>query len=71
MLERRHLLPAAATSKIANAGVIGGRQQNVTLGLNWYPEAGLHFQFNWTRVMNVSAPLNLNPGAGLLDGIAS
>ncbi len=58
----------AATSQIANAGVIGGRQQNVTLGLNWYPEVGLHFQFNWTRVMNVSAPLNLNPAQAYSTG---
>lgn len=48
------------TSYVANAGVIGGRQENVTLGLNWYPDNGVHFQANWTRVMNISAPLNNN-----------
>jgi phosphate-selective porin OprO/OprP len=49
--------PAAATA-IANAGVVGGRQQNVTLGLNWYPDNGFHFQFNWIHVLQASAPLN-------------
>jgi len=49
--------PAAATA-IANAGVVGGRQQNVTLGLNWYPDNGIHFQFNWIHVLQASAPLN-------------
>lgn len=58
----------AAASYVANAGVIGGRQQNLTLGFNWYPEMGLHFQFNWTRVMNVSAPLNLNPSQAYSTG---
>ncbi|HEY8213254.1 MAG TPA: porin [Methylocystis sp.] len=47
-----------ATSYIANAGVVGGRQQNVTLGINWYPENGFHFQFNWVHVLQASAPLN-------------
>ncbi len=47
-----------AASYIGNAGVVGGRQQNVTLGLNWYPDNGFHFQFNWVHVLQVSAPLN-------------
>ncbi len=48
----------AAASYIGNAGVVGGRQQNVTLGLNWYPDNGIHFQFNWVHVLQASAPLN-------------
>ncbi len=48
----------AAASYIGNAGVVGGRQQNVTLGLNWYPENGFHFQFNWVHVLQASAPFN-------------
>jgi phosphate-selective porin OprO and OprP len=47
-----------AASAIANAGVVGGRQQNVTFGLNWYPDNGFHFQFNWVHVLQASAPLN-------------
>ncbi|WP_363348469.1 porin [Methylocystis echinoides] len=48
----------AAASAIANAGVVGGRQENATLGLNWYPDNGFHFQLNWTHVLHASAPLN-------------
>ncbi|MGD9539444.1 OprO/OprP family phosphate-selective porin [Methylocystis sp.] len=51
-----------ARTYIANAGINGGRQQDLTLGVNWYPDAGLAFQANWTRVMNVVAPLNLYNG---------
>jgi phosphate-selective porin OprO/OprP len=54
-----------ARTYIANAGINGGRQQNLTLGVNWYPDAGLAFQFNWTRVMNLVAPLNLYNGGPL------
>ncbi len=43
---------------IQNAGVAGGRQENVTAGLNWFPEKGVHLLFNWTHVLHVSAPLN-------------
>ena len=49
---------AAATAYVVNAGVAGGRQENVTTGFNWYPDKGIHLQFNWTHVLHVSAPLN-------------
>lgn len=49
---------AAATAAIVNSGVYGGRQENVTTGFNWYPDKGVHLQFNWTHVLHVSAPLN-------------
>jgi phosphate-selective porin OprO/OprP len=58
----------AARAYIANAGIVGGRQQNLTVGVNWYPDNGVHFQANWTRVMNVSAPFNLNPAQGYFSG---
>ncbi|MGJ0453820.1 MAG: OprO/OprP family phosphate-selective porin [Methylocystis sp.] len=49
---------STATSLIANqAGIAGGRQQNTTLGINWYPDNGFHFQANWTHVLHWSAPL--------------
>ncbi len=50
---------ARAQNYIANAGVNGGFQQNVTLGVNWLPEEGIWIQANWTRVMDLKAPLNL------------
>jgi phosphate-selective porin OprO and OprP len=43
---------------IANAGIAGGRQENVTAGLNWHPDKGVQIQFNWTHVLHLSAPLN-------------
>lgn len=47
-----------ATAIVANAGVAGGRQENVTTGFDWYPDKGIHLQFNWTHALHVSAPLN-------------
>ena len=46
------------TRKLAiyNAGVLGGRQQDATIGVNWYPETGIRFMLNVTRVMALSAP---------------
>ena len=58
-------LPAAQanllTNAIANSGIYGGYQQNVTAGLNWYPDNGVAFQFNATHVMSLKSPLNWNP----------
>ncbi len=47
-----------AAAYIANAGIQGGRQQDVTVGLNWYPDPGFNFQLNYTRVINIIAPFN-------------
>jgi phosphate-selective porin OprO and OprP len=43
---------------VANASVLGGREEDITAGLNWYPEAGFRMMANWTRVMELSAPWN-------------
>ena len=51
---------AGALTAVANSGVYGGAQTNATVGVNWYPDNGVAFQANATRVMNVSAPLNWN-----------
>ena len=37
---------------LSNSGTIGGRQANMTLGLNWYPEKGFRFLMNYIRVLN-------------------
>jgi phosphate-selective porin OprO/OprP len=51
------LAPTAAThAAVANAGVIGGRESNMTAGLNWYPEKGFRLMADWTRVVQLSAP---------------
>ena len=44
-------------SKLAvyNSGVLGGRQEDMTIGLNWYPEPGIAVKANWTRVMDLTA----------------
>jgi len=34
------------------AGVFGGMANNYTVGLNWYPNANMKFQFNYTMVDN-------------------
>jgi phosphate-selective porin OprO and OprP len=47
-----------AYQTVLNAGIAGGRQENVTTGFDWYPDKGIHLQFNWTHVLHVSAPLN-------------
>ncbi|MGJ0507381.1 MAG: OprO/OprP family phosphate-selective porin [Methylocystis sp.] len=46
---------------IANSGIYGGYQQNVTGGVNWYPDNGVAFQFNATHVLSLKSPFNLNP----------
>jgi phosphate-selective porin OprO and OprP len=51
------LAPNATTrNAIGNAGIVGGREANLTAGLNWYPEKGFRVMANWTRVMDLSAP---------------
>jgi phosphate-selective porin OprO/OprP len=56
---------AAATANYANlvraagnSGIVGGRQNDFTLGVNWYPDKGIRFMANWVRVVNLSAPFS-------------
>ncbi|QGM47094.1 porin [Methylocystis heyeri] len=55
-----NLIALAPTTKaktlIFNSGVNGGREQDVTVGLNWYAEPGVRVMANWTRVMALAAP---------------
>jgi phosphate-selective porin OprO/OprP len=46
---------SAAQKALANTATLGGRQENLTIGLNWYPVNGFRLQANWTRVMTMVA----------------
>lgn len=41
---------------IYNSSVLGGREEDMTVGLNWYAEPGVRVMANWTRVLALSAP---------------
>ncbi|MGJ0394893.1 MAG: OprO/OprP family phosphate-selective porin [Methylocystis sp.] len=47
-----------ATLAANSVGLTGGRVNKITLGLNWYPEKGYRFLFNYGRVLANSAPFN-------------
>lgn len=53
---------------IINSGIYGGYQQNVTAGVNWYPDNGVAFQFNATHVLSLKSPLNWNNQASYESG---
>jgi len=46
----------AGKNAIYNSGVLGGREEDVTVGLNWYADRGIRIMANWTRVLALSAP---------------
>jgi len=50
------LFPALLAAN--SVGVTGGRVNKITLGLNWYPEKGYRFLFNYGRVLDNVAPYN-------------
>lgn len=47
-----------ATLAANTVGITGGRVNKITLGLNWYPEKGFRFLFNYGRVLDNVAPYN-------------
>jgi phosphate-selective porin OprO/OprP len=49
---------ATARSYVANSSVDGGREEDVTVGLNWYPDEGVRVMANWTHVVRLMAPWN-------------
>jgi phosphate-selective porin OprO/OprP len=50
------LFPAVLAAN--SVGITGGRVNKITLGLNWYPEKGYRFLFNYGRVLANVAPFN-------------
>jgi phosphate-selective porin len=41
-----------------DAGIQGVREQDLTVGLNWYPDIGIRFMANWVNVLQQAAPFN-------------
>jgi phosphate-selective porin OprO/OprP len=39
-----------------SAGILGGRETDLTLGLNWYPDKGFRFMANFVKTLQLSAP---------------
>ncbi|WP_400769803.1 OprO/OprP family phosphate-selective porin [Methylosinus sporium] len=49
--------PATALQKaLSSTATLGGRQDNLTIGLNWYPVNGFRLQANWTKALTLVAP---------------
>ena len=40
------------------SNIQGGRETDMTIGLNWYPDIGIRFMANWIRVLQLAAPYN-------------
>ena len=40
------------------SNIQGGRQTDMTIGLNWYPDTGIRFMANWIRVLQLAAPFD-------------
>jgi phosphate-selective porin OprO/OprP len=39
-----------------SGGILGGRETDLTLGLNWYPDRGFRFMANFVKTLQLSAP---------------
>jgi phosphate-selective porin OprO/OprP len=41
-----------------DGGIQGGKQEDITVGINWYPQKGFRLMANWINVVNLAAPYN-------------
>ncbi len=41
-----------------DGGILGGRQEDITVGINWYPVKGIRFMANWVTTVANAAPFN-------------
>jgi len=48
---------------LEDAGVSGGREQDVTVGVNWYPHPHVRFMFNWVHVSVDNSPVEVSVGS--------
>jgi len=44
---------------LTDENIIGGEEDNVTIGLNWYPNNQLRLMANYTKVISTDRPGNL------------
>jgi len=42
---------------LEDTGIAGGKEQNITVGLNWYPHPHLRWMFNWVHASADRSPL--------------
>jgi phosphate-selective porin OprO/OprP len=47
-----------STLDLTDAAVIGGQEDNLTVGLNWYPSENLRFMANYVKVLDLDRPGN-------------
>ena len=47
-----------STLDLTDGGVIGGEEDNLTLGLNWYANENLRFMANYVKVLDLDRPGN-------------
>lgn len=51
-----------STIDLTDAGVIGGQEDNLTLGVNWYPTENLRFMANFVKVLDLQRAGNATDG---------
>ena len=55
-----------STIDLMDAGIDGGEMDNLTLGLNWFPVAGLRFSANYIKVLEVDGGEHNNEEADIM-----